>query len=227
MGIFNFHRHYDFLAMDYPIDIKVDGIVYPNAERAYAAIRFKDKRYKERCLVNSKKELNYMINIMTSGPLIREEFAGNPSIDLLKILRIKFNNETLKRKLLETGNEPIINVCKGQRLMGVYRGNGENLLGASLCLIRNELRYDNTEEWGVLVMDNSLNLEPSNELLELRDEIGEQLFCEFYINEILSKNNKNDVKFLLPIMYVNVLQVLESCHVNKTIFDSALETLLV
>ena len=145
MGIFNFHRRYDFLAMDYPIDIEIDGIVYPNAERAYAAIRFKDERYKKRCLVNSQKELIYMINVMVSGPLIRDDFAGDPSIDLIKILRIKFSNPILKEKLLETGDEPIVNLCKGQKLMGVYRGNGENLLGVSLCLVRNELRYDSTK----------------------------------------------------------------------------------
>lgn len=140
MGIYNFHKNYYFLALEYPVKIDVDGIIYENAKRAYAAIRFIDKRYRERCQTCSDKELDYIINNMISGPLIKQSFTDDPIIDLEAILRIKFSNEGLAKLLLETGDELIINLKKGQKLMGAYKGVGENLLGIALTNVREELR---------------------------------------------------------------------------------------
>ena len=140
MGIYNFHKKYYFLSLEYPVEINLDGIIYSNAKRAYAAIRFNQERYRERCLTCSDKELDYIINNMIAGPLIRKEFTNDPILDLEAILRIKFREGELKNLLLDTGEELMINLKKGQKLMGVYKGVGDNLLGIALTNVREELR---------------------------------------------------------------------------------------
>lgn len=142
MGIYKFYNDYKFLDIEYPIDIEIDGIVYPNAKRAFAGIRFKDKNLSKTCITMDNKTLNHIIRFIHSGPLVRSEFACNPEVQLLKVLRLKFQNEELKQKLLATGDEEIKYIDKHDFYLGQYKKQGYNRLGRALMTIRWELQNE-------------------------------------------------------------------------------------
>lgn len=140
MGIFKFCNDYEFLSMEFPSEIEIDGIVYPNAKRAFAGIRFKDDNLKRVCLTADNKVLNHIIRSVHDGPLVEPEFARKPDVHLLRVLRIKFEDKELREKLLATGEEPIIYLSKYDSYLGKHKGQGLDRLGKALMTLRWELR---------------------------------------------------------------------------------------
>lgn len=58
-----------------------------------------------------------------------------------KALRLKFQDSTLRKKLIATGDEELVEGNPwGDRYWGVYNGSGKNKLGKLLMKIRKELQ---------------------------------------------------------------------------------------
>ena len=72
-------------------------------------------------------------------------------------------------------------------------------------------------------MNDSLVLNPSEELLEIKEELGQQLFCEFYINEVLSRHGCCDLKYFLSKFYSSILDILKEYNIDKSIVDETIE----
>ncbi|WP_394861637.1 NADAR family protein [Paraclostridium bifermentans] len=142
MGIYKFYNEYAFLDMEYPVDIAIDGIVYPNAKRAFAGMRFRDDNLRKTCLTADNKTLNHIIRNVHDGPLVRPEFACHPEAQLLKVLRLKFKHEELREKLLSTEDEDIIYINKYDFYLGKYKEQGYNRLGKGLMTVRWEIKND-------------------------------------------------------------------------------------
>lgn len=136
MGIFTFKGKYDFLALDYPCEIEYEGIVYPNALAAFAACRFNSEGVRRK-LVNAESDaLYYTINNIREGVLLVPYFHLEEFEFLYKILCIKFKNNELRERLMETGEEHIIFLSRRERVLGSYKGYGSNLLGKALMRTR-------------------------------------------------------------------------------------------
>ena len=137
--IASFKNEYDFLSMTYNASITIDGLTYTNAESAFWAQRVKD--------VNARSKF-----IRLSGNKARAKALQAVPIDnwdeskneiLKKILRIKFSDETLKKKLLDTGTAKLKNNnTYRDDYWGIYMGKGKNLLGKFLEELRDELKED-------------------------------------------------------------------------------------
>ena len=132
-----FKNEYEFLSMTYNSPITVDGITYSNAESAFWAQRVKDTnaRFKYTRLSGNKARAKALQAI----PI--DDWDGCKNEILKKILKIKFSDETLKKKLLDTGTAKLKNNnTYRDDYWGIYMNRGKNLLGKFLEELREELK---------------------------------------------------------------------------------------
>lgn len=140
MKIRRFKPKYVILSMEYPCSVVLDGIVYPNAMRAFAACRFLDRDMREKCVSYDETTLAYIISDVVEGPLVKEGFRQNMFKELCDILFQKFKDKELSDFLLSTGEEPITYINKNDLILGCYNDMGLDLLGTALTYIRYTLR---------------------------------------------------------------------------------------
>ena len=111
--ISSFRDEYFFLSNFYPVEIKLDGIVYPNAETAFQAQKTLDVEERD-----DWEEVK--LDIMTE--IVSQKFLQHPH---------------LIEMLLQTGDEELVEGNKwGDRFWGVCKDKGENHLGKILMKIR-------------------------------------------------------------------------------------------
>lgn len=134
----SFKGSYRFLSNFYPIQVALDGVLYKSVEHAYQAAKNKDFKY--------RLKLYYAV---TPGEAKRigSRAKLRPDWEQIKILVMKdlvfqkFKNEELKIKLLQTGNEELIEGNTwGDKFWGICNGVGENNLGKILMEIRQFLK---------------------------------------------------------------------------------------
>jgi ribA/ribD-fused uncharacterized protein len=130
----SFRDDHFFLSNFYPVEIKLDGIVYLNAEAAFQAQKTFDideknkfatmtptqaKRYGRKVKLREDWE-DVKVSIMTE--VVSQKFLQHPH---------------LIEMLLQTGDEELVEGNKwGDRFWGVCKGKGENHLGKILMKIR-------------------------------------------------------------------------------------------
>lgn len=134
-----FKNEYEFLSMTYNSPITVDGITYSNAESAFWAQRVKNvnARFKYTRLSGNKARAK----ALQAVPI--DNWDGFKNEILKKILRIKFSDETLKKKLLDTGTAKLKNTnTYRDDYWGIYMNKGKNLLGKFLEELREELKEE-------------------------------------------------------------------------------------
>lgn len=136
MGIYSFNREYKFLAIEYPIEIEFEGVVYKSALAAFAACRFSGKNMKDECLVFDNTVLFYIVNTVLEGPLVVDNFRQLMYDKLYNIMEIKFNSKELKKQFLNLKNETIVFISKKDDILGTYSGRGMNLLGDVLTTLK-------------------------------------------------------------------------------------------
>lgn len=143
----NFHGEYRFLSNFYMTPIDYEGIVYPSTEHAFQAAK------------TFNHEMRVFISkLATSGQSkrqgrlveLREDWEQVKDNVMLNILRIKFSDQSLKRRLINTGLEPLI---EGNTWHDNYWGScecskcgkhmGKNILGKLLMQVREELANEN------------------------------------------------------------------------------------
>jgi len=135
-----FADEYEFLSNFYPIEIKDDDIIYPSLEHAFQAMKSLDL-----------KERRKIASCRSPGRAKRmgEKLKTRPGWDSLKIdimlglLEIKFRDRELRKLLLATGDEELVegNTWK-DTFWGVYNGKGENMLGKLLMALRETIREE-------------------------------------------------------------------------------------
>lgn len=133
--ISSFRDEYFFLSNFYPVEIKLDGMVYPNAEAAFQAQKTMD--------VEERRKFSMLKNPVQAKRLgrkvkLRDDWEEVKLDIMTKIVSQKFlQHPRLIELLLQTGDEELVEGNKwGDRFWGVCKGKGQNNLGKILMKIR-------------------------------------------------------------------------------------------
>jgi len=141
MAIDKFSGEYEFLSNFYKINVKVGGLIFPTNEHAFQGLK-SDKIDVVRQFVDptmtagQAKRLGQKIQLRKDWDKVKVGLMYAINLD-------KFaGNENMKRLLLDTGKVELIEGNTwGDRVWGVCGGEGENLLGKILMLVRSEIRH--------------------------------------------------------------------------------------
>ena len=125
-----FRDEYFFLSNFYPVEIKLDGIVYPNAETAFQAQKTLD--------VEERRKFSMLKNPVQAKRLgrkvkLRDDWEEVKLDIMTEIVSQKFlQHPHLIEMLLQTGDEELVEGNKWD----VCKGKSENHLGKILMKIR-------------------------------------------------------------------------------------------
>jgi len=137
-AIDKFTGDYDFLSNFYPATIEVEETVFPSVEHAYQAMKSKDPEERERIrackTAGDAKRAGQKVSLRPEWEEIKVQVMKT-------LLMLKFmDNPDLAERLLATGNAELIEGNHwGDRVWGVYKGEGQNLLGRLLMKTRDLL----------------------------------------------------------------------------------------
>ena len=156
--VLQFVREYSFLSNFYPVEITIEGMVFPTVENAYQAMKF-PKRYWNNftdIMPGKAKKLSRELikKVVADGDDEAEEQFYKFEFKKVEIMRnlltCKFKNEVLKQKLVETGNLILI---EGNTWGDVFWGvnlnkpadnewgfEGQNMLGRLLMELRGSMQ---------------------------------------------------------------------------------------
>jgi ribA/ribD-fused uncharacterized protein len=129
---------YAFLSNFHPSTIWVGGKAYPTVEHAYQAYKTLNEGSRE-MIRNAKdpsiaKKLGRGVEMRPDWDTVKEGLMRD-------FIRKKFESPFLAHKLLETGDsELVFGNTWNDRVWGVCRGTGANLLGKILMEVRQELK---------------------------------------------------------------------------------------
>lgn len=131
----SFRDEYFFLSNFYPVEIKLDGIVYPNAETAFQAQKTLDVEERRKF---SMLERPVQAKRLGRKVKLRDDWEEVKLDIMTEIVSQKFlQHPHLIEMLLQTDDEELIESNKwGDRFWGVCKGVGENHLGKILMKIR-------------------------------------------------------------------------------------------
>ncbi len=138
MAITSFSGPWACLSNFWPVMIWVEDELYPSAEHAFQAMK----------TLNSAERRSIAL-AATPGQAkkagralsLREDWERVKDEQMLKILRVKFAVAPLAEKLLETGDQELVEGnWWGDTYWGVCKGTGQNKLGKSLMTVRAELK---------------------------------------------------------------------------------------
>lgn len=133
----SFKGQYSFLSNFYPVQVEIEGIVYPSVEHAYVAMKTMD--------IELRKQISLM---ETAGKVKRIGRTLNIRSDwdhiklpvMFGLLRLKFQKPELKLLLISTGDSHLEEGnWWGDTFWGVCKGVGENNLGKLLMRVRQEI----------------------------------------------------------------------------------------
>ena len=133
----SFSGEYRFLSNFYPKPFKWRGKTWPSSEHAYQAAKAKDKDdaelIRQASTPGKAKRLGRKIKI-------REDWEDTKVKIMYSILKAKFKDPELRAMLKDTGKAKLIEGNTwGDRVWGVYNGQGKNYLGKLLMKVRNKL----------------------------------------------------------------------------------------
>lgn len=140
-----FVNEIDWMHNNYPVDIKVGGLVYPTVEHAYQAAKFDDLNIKQKIadLPASKVKRAKDIGRKTKG--INPEWNYVKATVMKMLIRQKFfSREDLGLLLINTGNAAIVFKSNSDVFWGRTGTDeycGDNVLGEILEDIREELNF--------------------------------------------------------------------------------------
>ncbi len=147
--IIEFEDEYAFLSNFYPSTFTHDGIEYPTVEHFFQAAKTLDIAEKKAIAAaatpGKAKRMGRMVRLRPDWEIIKA--------DVMKLgLQLKFKDPSLAAKLIETGDEELIegnwwhdNTWGSCYCVKCSRTPGRNLLGMLLMELRKELIYGNNE----------------------------------------------------------------------------------
>jgi ribA/ribD-fused uncharacterized protein len=137
--IAEFQGEYRFLSNFWPAEVVYEGIKYPTSEHAYQAAKTLD--------IEQRKKIAALATpsqAKTAGRALKLRYDWETAkfTVMEDIVRYKFTHHAeLRAKLLATGDRHLEEGNTwGDRVWGVYQGQGENRLGRILMKVRAELR---------------------------------------------------------------------------------------
>jgi hypothetical protein len=138
--ISSFRGKYRFLSNFYPHPQHFGFNIYPSLENVFQLMKTRDqekwKEFEDIPPAEAKR--------LGQTLVLREDWEEKKLTIMEVLLRAKFANATLKKKLLATGDEELVEGNNwGDTFWGQVDGVGENHLGKLLVKIRKELRDDN------------------------------------------------------------------------------------
>lgn len=133
----SFTGDYEFLSLEYPCEIKYEGIVFKNAATLLYALKSND--------VGSMRKYARLSPFKARQKASKENNAfydANFEDYVRKVCKLKFSqHENLVNKLKNTYPFTLINILKyNDTKLGLYMGKGKNILGKVLTDIREELQ---------------------------------------------------------------------------------------
>lgn len=134
-----FNGEFRWLSNFWPVSITcTDGITYPSSEHAYMASKTLDMSIRREVATlktpGDAKRFGRKIKLRADW----EEVKRN---EMLSVLRLKFRDPSLRIKLINTGDAQLIEGNTwGDTYWGVCNGQGQNVLGQLLMLVRSELK---------------------------------------------------------------------------------------
>lgn len=136
-----FKGEYEFLSNAYSMPVLYNGVWYANAEAAFQA---------QKCASAELRHLFADLDAVTAKKLGREMKLRDDWDDvkdgiMKEIIKSKFEDEDLRDKLLDTGDDEIVMYTKKDVYWGVVDGEGENRLGKILMDVRSELADEDDE----------------------------------------------------------------------------------
>ncbi len=130
-------REYGFLSNLYKKPIIFEGKEFPTGEHAYQYGKFKDDEVREWAMKTPKPHL---LSILAHGLFSWDIVANWSKIKvnrMYNVLKVKFTDNDLMEKLLNTGRSILIENSKTDSFWGIgRRGKGKNMLGKLLMEIR-------------------------------------------------------------------------------------------
>lgn len=134
----NFIGPYFFLSNFYASPILYQNVLYPTVEHVYQAMKTKDKKRRyEISLLKTPGEAKKAGRSVE----LRKDWEDVKNKVMLRFVRSKFEIESLRIKLLETGDSKLIEGnWWGDTYWGICKGVGKNTLGKILMKVREELR---------------------------------------------------------------------------------------
>lgn len=140
-SITSFKKEYTFLSNFYPVNVEFDGDCYPSVEHAYQSAKFPRQKRQKFFDKNMKPG-----EAKRAGKIETTKAFDDKKIELMaSLIKEKFKNESLRKKLLDTGEAFIIEGnWWNDRFWGVCDGVGENHLGIILMNERKRIRDEDT-----------------------------------------------------------------------------------
>lgn len=134
----SFSGEHEFLSNFAHSEIEYEGHTYPTVEHAFQAAKTLDdderKSVREKKTPGQAKRAGRMVNL-------RPAWDNYRCIVMCELVRKKFKNEYLREKLLETGEEELVEGNSwGDQYWGSCKGEGLNHLGRILMKVRREIR---------------------------------------------------------------------------------------
>ena len=133
----SFRGRYAFLSNYYSRDLIWEGLLYRNAEAAFQSAKCTDAIARlnfTNLPPNRAKAMGRQVYLRDDWEKIKDE-------TLLSIIRAKFEDPKLAKKLLDTGDQELIEGNTwNDTYWGVCNGKGQNKLGQILMQVRDELR---------------------------------------------------------------------------------------
>lgn len=122
---------------------EIDGRLYPTSEHYFQAQKFADEAYCEQIRLSDSPMIAARLGRSRTVP-IRDDWEAVKLDVMRRALRAKFDAyEPLRKLLLGTGDEPIIEAAKHDAFWGSGAdGLGQNWLGRLLMELRDELRRE-------------------------------------------------------------------------------------
>lgn len=139
MSVINsFAGAHAFLSNFFPSYLTIDNLIYSSVEHAYQAFKMASPEHHERV---RKAGTPGKAKILGSKFPKQADWDERKESIMLWLLRVKFNEPSMKRRLLATGDAELVEGNTwNDRYWGVCKGKGQNRLGILLMQVRDELR---------------------------------------------------------------------------------------
>ncbi len=143
MAITSFTGFYSFLSNFFAVRVTLDAHEYPSVENAYQAaktLHYARRIELQTCSAAQAKRIGRSLPLRADWEQIKEQV-------MLDLLRQKFTHPSLALRLLETGDQDLVEGNYwGDTYWGVCRGVGKNRLGMLLMQVRSELAKSDLEQ---------------------------------------------------------------------------------
>lgn len=145
-NIIKFYRSvgkYGFLPNLYKKSIIFEEREFPTAEHAYQFGKFRDEETREWAM-NAPKP--HLLSILAHGLFswdVVKDWSKIKVPRMYNVLKIKFSDNELKNKLIDTRDSILIENSKSDAFWGIGKnGKGKNMLGNLLMKVREEIKLE-------------------------------------------------------------------------------------